>query len=68
MTRTVVIHDVPPSELGTVLADLERDAYNTSYYLEPDGEFTVIGTKEVPNAQPAQPSGVKTKPTGSANG
>jgi len=57
MTKTVVIHDVPSAELSTVLADLERDGYNTSYYIEPDGEFTVIGTKEVPNAQPAQPAG-----------
>lgn len=54
MTKTVVIHDVPASELSTVLADLERDGYNTSYYLEPDNEFTVIGTKEVPGAASAK--------------
>ena len=54
MTKTVVIHDVPSDELATVLADLERDGYNTSYYLEPDGEFTVIGTKEVKDAAPVK--------------
>jgi hypothetical protein len=50
MTKTVIIHDVPSADLSTVLTDLERDGYNTSYYLEPDGEFTVIGTKEMKNA------------------
>ncbi len=48
MTKTVVIHDVPPSGLQQVLNDLKSEGYNTSYYLEPDGNFTVVGTKEVP--------------------
>ena len=47
MTKTVVIHDVPPDQLQDVLNDLKSEGYNTSYYLEPDSEFTVVGTKEL---------------------
>jgi len=50
MTETVVIHDVPATMLQQVLDDMKSEKYNTSYYLEPDGEFTVIGTKESPLA------------------
>jgi hypothetical protein len=46
-TKTVIIHDVPKDELSTVIADLQRDGYNTSSLLEPDGTYTVTGTKEV---------------------
>jgi hypothetical protein len=47
MTKTIVIHNVPPSDLQQVIDDLKSEGYNTSYYLEPDSEFTVVGTKEV---------------------
>lgn len=54
MTKTVVIHDVPASELSQVIEDLKSEGYNTSYYLEPDSEFTVVGTKEVNKASDAK--------------
>jgi hypothetical protein len=50
-TKTVLIHDVPESELTTVVADLERDGYTVSYHVEPDGTYTVTGTKDVPDGQ-----------------
>ena len=56
MTKTCVIHDVTPADLNTVLADLKRDGYNTASYQEPDGDYTVIGTKEVPDSA-APPAG-----------
>ena len=46
-TKTVIIHDVPKDELDIVIADLERVGYTTSSLLEPDGTYTVTGTKEV---------------------
>jgi hypothetical protein len=57
MTETIVIHDVPAAMLQQVLDDLKSEKYNTSYYLEPDGEFTVIGTKE----SASTPGSAKTK-------
>jgi len=50
MTKTTIIHNVPSDKLQSVLNDFKDEGYNTSYYLEPDGEFTVIGTKEVPDS------------------
>ena len=50
MTKTCVIHDVTPADKDTVIADLKRDGYNTASYPEPDGNYTVIGTKEVPDS------------------
>ena len=47
MTKTVIIHDVPEQDLAQLMADLESEGYNTSSYVEPDGEYTVIGTKEI---------------------
>ncbi len=50
MTKTIIVHNVPSPKLQQVLGDLKSDGYNTSYYLEPDSEYTVIGTKEVADA------------------
>ena len=49
MKKTIVLHDVPPSDLQQVLADLKSEGYQTAYYPEPDGNFAVFGTKEVPD-------------------
>ena len=57
MTKTCVIHDVKPNDVHTVIEDLERDGYNTTSYPEPDGEFTVIGTKEVPDSNTKSKTG-----------
>lgn len=50
MKKTVVLHDVPSSDLQDVLNDLKSEGYNTACYLEPDSEYTVIGTKEIPDS------------------
>ena len=49
MTKTQILHNVKPEDLEQVLAVMKADGFNTSYYLEPDSEYTVIGTKDVPD-------------------
>lgn len=46
MKKTVIIHDVPAEDVAQVEGDLQSEGYNTASYLEPDGEYTVIGTKK----------------------
>jgi sulfite reductase beta subunit-like hemoprotein len=47
MKRTLIIHNVPASEKESLIADLQSDGYQTTTIQEPDGEYTVIGTKNV---------------------
>ncbi|MBD9355933.1 hypothetical protein [Methylomonas albis] len=47
MKKTVVIHDVPKEDLIEVEKDLKSEGYNTTHYEEPDGQYTVIGTKNI---------------------
>lgn len=51
MTKTIVIHNVPKSDKTTVEADLRADGYNVTSQEEEDGEYTIIGTKEVADAK-----------------
>ena len=51
MTKTVIIHNVPKSEKKTVEDDLRADGYNVTSQEEEDGEYTIIGTKEVADAK-----------------
>ena len=51
MTKTVVIHNVPKSDKKTVEDDLRADGYNVTSQEEEDGEYTIIGTKEVADAK-----------------
>ena len=43
--NTVILHNVKKSELAEVVTDLASEGYAVSVLPEPDGEFTVIGTK-----------------------
>jgi hypothetical protein len=51
--------------MDQVVSDLEADGYNVTSQEEDDGEFAVIGTKEVPDtvdmAPPAKPRRKKRK-------
>lgn len=51
MTKTVVIHNVPKADKKTVEDDLRADGYNVTSQEEDDGEYTIIGTKEVADAK-----------------
>lgn len=47
MKKTVIIHDVPAGSLDELINDLKREGYNVSYYLEPDSQYTIIGTRNL---------------------
>ena len=47
MTKTVIFHNVPEAAVNQLETDLKRDGYNTAKYVEPDKEYTVIGTKDI---------------------
>jgi len=49
MTKTLILHDVKAADLNQVLAVMKADGYNATSQLEPDGNYTVIGTKDVPD-------------------
>jgi len=51
MTKTVIIHNVPKSDKKIVEDDLRADGYNVTSQEEDDGEYTIIGTKEVADAK-----------------
>ncbi len=55
MTKTLIYHDVPKSDVKAITLDLRADGYQVSSRVEDDGEYTVTGTKEVPDsASPAK--------------
>jgi hypothetical protein len=61
MTKTKIINDVPAAMLRIVVGGLQADGYQTQYYLEPDSEYTVIGTKQVSDAASAVSSDAQAK-------
>jgi hypothetical protein len=54
MKKTVIIHNVPKEELQSVEDDLITEGFNTTHYIEPDSQYTVVGTKdsELPTTKP----------------
>jgi len=52
----VVIHNVPADKLSQVVEDLTSEGFTVTVQPEPDGEFTVIGTRSSVRSAAAAPA------------